>query len=210
MPYLNSQVPYFLEWFMAVFALRRTDFQSATVKDECFTNFKDKATQVCSEATNKLVQVCLKATIRSKAIQTTSQIKYKNTSPLKTNTTSIATSPFKVTMSGVPSARFMNTKIKRKLLFTSEKLEMSSSNSSTPVKHSLSKTETSPSVQSLVIMTSSSSDQETQSELAQIKKKIEAENLCKISIENTVRLIKNNPRYYIGTSNRNPCAKQSC
>lgn len=103
-------------------------------------------------------------------------------------------------MSGVESARFMNTKIKRKLLFSSEKLEVSSSNSSTPCKHSRSKIETSPSVQSLVMMTSTSSDQETQSELAQIKRKIESENLCRISAENTVRLMKNNPRYYIGIS----------
>lgn len=49
-------------------------------------------------------------------------------------------------------------------------------------------------------MTATSSDQETQCELLELKRKVEIENLCRVSIENTIRLIKNNPRYYIRIS----------
>lgn len=171
------------------------DFLSAATKDDC-SNFQDQATQVCPETTDKLIQACLSAKIRSKFVQTSNQAKDKNTSPLKPDIMSTATSPFKI-KSQVKSAS--NTNVRRKLLL-SEKLEVSSSNSSSPSKYLQSNTDTSPSVQSSLIMTATSSDQETQSELLELKRKVEIENLCRVSIENTIRLIKNNPRYYIGIS----------
>ncbi|XP_050554357.1 uncharacterized protein LOC126911390 [Spodoptera frugiperda] len=173
------------------------NFQLSTEKDNLVVH--DKVTQVCPELTNKLVQVISRSKVRSKATQTISQIKDKNTSPLKINITSTATSPFKIRKPGVYSARFGNTKIKRKLLFPSEELEVLSLNSISSFTHSESKTETSPSVPSSLTMTSISSNQEM-SELDEIKRKIEAEDLCRKTLESTLRLIKNNPRYYIGIS----------
>lgn len=175
-----------------------SDFQSTTEKD--LSNSQDQAIQVCPEVTHKLVQVCLTSKFRSKAVQTTSQAKNKSTSPVKNSITCTATSPFKITKSGPESARFESTKSKRKLLFTSE-LKVSVSNSSSPSKHSQSNIDTSPSVQSLLTMTSTSSNQETESELSEIKRKVEVENLYRMSLENTVHLIMKNPRYYIGLTN---------
>lgn len=136
------------------------DFLSAATKDDC-CNFQDQAIQVCPEITDKLIQACLSTKIRSKFVQTSNQAKDKNTSPLKPDIVSNERSPFKI-MSRVKSAG--NTNVKRKLLL-SEKLEVSSSNSSSPSKYSQLNTDTSPSVQSSLIMTATSSDQETQCEL---------------------------------------------
>ncbi|XP_028160416.1 uncharacterized protein LOC114352871 [Ostrinia furnacalis] len=73
-----------------------SDFLSTTSGLDERHNCQDQMIQVCPETADKLTQLCLSAKVRSKAVQTSSQAKDKNTSPLTTHTKTIATSPIKI------------------------------------------------------------------------------------------------------------------
>ncbi|KAI5633995.1 THAP domain-containing protein [Phthorimaea operculella] len=135
-------------------------------------SFQDQATQVCPETSNKNIQVCSTTKFRSKYVQTCKQAlaKDKSTSTFKTDFRTTATSPVKIKCAVELTKNASNSK----KILSSEYLEELTS-------------DTSPSVQSLVTMASTSSDQ---SELYEIKRKVETEHLNRISIENTVQLIK--------------------
>ncbi|KAJ8706434.1 hypothetical protein PYW08_011060 [Mythimna loreyi] len=140
-------------------------------------HLKNQATQVRPEATDQFIQVCLRAKIRSKAVQCTVPTKDQSTS--LTNMYS-ATSPYTCR---VKTPTFNDTKAKSKLLLSNGKLEET---------HMYS-TVTSPSSQSLLVRTNS--ERESQCEFSEIQIKMEQEDVYPMSPEQNV-LIKNNLQYY--------------
>lgn len=146
------------------------------------------------ESESQIVQVNIKPKYRSKDTQTSSFSEHKATSTA-IQFTSVAISPIHVRPSKVG-----HSKVKRKL-FTIKEETLASSEESSPFKLQH-KTDSSPSIQSSTLqMTSDSEDQyknKVESELAVIRQQKEREDLHQASLANTLRLIQDKPRFYIG------------
>ncbi|XP_046961269.1 uncharacterized protein LOC124543853 [Vanessa cardui] len=137
------------------------------------------------KSVDKSVQVHITHKFRSKAVQTKIKLVSQLTSPLKPYSCSIATSPFKIESYSKPVISSSGVKhvIKNKISIEDH------SDSDISYAPSVSQRETSPSIQSLIIKSTSDC-----SELTEETKKEERLNILKY----TLLKIMKNPRSYLG------------
>nr|XP_026489582.1 uncharacterized protein LOC113396028 [Vanessa tameamea] len=137
------------------------------------------------KSVDESVQVHITHKFRSKAVQTKIKLVSQLTSPLKPYSCSIATSPFKIESCGKPVISSSGVKhvIKKKMCIEYQ------SDSDISYAPSVSQRETSPSIQSLIMKSTSDC-----SELTEETKKEEGLNIIKY----TILKIMKNPRSYLG------------